>query len=477
MQATAPSGYTLTSGAQSSTNPTAPITVIAGQTYDKADFGYRNASLNGITDRVWYDADRDGLQDPGEAGIAGVTVNLYADLDGDGSFTKNVIGGKVDVNGDGVIDTSDDCTSCFLGYGIVDGVIYSGGAPLASGALNGVTVISGLLDMNGDGGDPPSRQRHDRGRTASSPPTSRDDAGNFVFTGLANGKYVMEIADNAGQLISYQGTTADAQAYQRAVTVAGADVTGVHFGYAGLGPIGNTVFSDANGNGVQDPGESGIAGVTVKLYRDANGNSVFDPVTDNLVATTTTNGSGNYAFNDLVAGTYFVSIDKGQPALSGYTSTTTTDQELANETGASGSTTEIDVTLTAGVTTIRVIGGSLDMNGDGVITPADNGFANGVTSHRRQLDLNGDGSINASDAGWWNGIRVIGGQLDVNADGAINTGATAPTTAMWRSASRASSMPTSAIGMPVWPTSPAWYSTTSTRTGCTTAPASRSSPA
>ena len=37
---------------------------------------------------------------------------------------------------------------------------------------------------------------------------------------------------------------------------------------AGLadGTIGNFVWNDLNGNGVQDPGEPGIAGVTVRLY-------------------------------------------------------------------------------------------------------------------------------------------------------------------------------------------------------------------
>ncbi len=77
-----------------------------------------------------------------------------------------------------------------------------------------------------------------------------DSNGNFSFNGLPNGKYVMEIADNAGQLINYQGTTADAQAGYRGETIASASLTGEHFGYAGLGPIGDTVFSDHDGDGL-----------------------------------------------------------------------------------------------------------------------------------------------------------------------------------------------------------------------------------
>jgi len=73
------------------------------------------------------------------------------------------------------------------------------------------------------------------------------------------------------------------------------------------GSIGNFVWSDANFNGIQDLGETGIAGVTVKL-RDAN---------NNLLATTTTNANGQYDFTNLANGTYVVEI----VTPSGYTPT------------------------------------------------------------------------------------------------------------------------------------------------------------
>ena len=50
--------------------------------------------------------------------------------------------------------------------------------------------------------------------------------------------------------------------------------------------IGNRIWRDGNGNGIQDPGEAGIAGVAVELYRS-----------DTLVGTTTTAGDGTYLFN------------------------------------------------------------------------------------------------------------------------------------------------------------------------------------
>ena len=58
------------------------------------------------------------------------------------------------------------------------------------------------------------------------------------------------------------------------------------------------MWNDANGDGVQDAGEAGINGVTVELLDSAN----------NVIATTTTSGDGNYTFGNLDAGTYTVRV-------------------------------------------------------------------------------------------------------------------------------------------------------------------------
>jgi hypothetical protein len=51
--------------------------------------------------------------------------------------------------------------------------------------------------------------------------------------------------------------------------------------------IGNRIWQDGNGNGVQDPNEAGINGVTVELYQAGV-----------LVGSSTTTGDGNYLFNE-----------------------------------------------------------------------------------------------------------------------------------------------------------------------------------
>src|SRR5205807_109436 len=65
--------------------------------------------------------------------------------------------------------------------------------------------------------------------------------------------------------------------------------------------IGDFVWQDANGNGIQNSGEAGIKGVTLTLTgTDHNG----VPVTDHA----TTDSTGHYLFTE-IAGTYIVTVD------------------------------------------------------------------------------------------------------------------------------------------------------------------------
>jgi hypothetical protein len=65
------------------------------------------------------------------------------------------------------------------------------------------------------------------------------------------------------------------------------------------GSIGDFVWNDLNGNGIQDTGEPGIAGVTVTL--ETGSGASFQSVTD---------AEGAYLFGNLCAGTYTVEVDE-----------------------------------------------------------------------------------------------------------------------------------------------------------------------
>jgi len=85
---------------------------------------------------------------------------------------------------------------------------------------------------------------------------------------------------------------------------------GANFGLSGcgtppppLGSIGDTVYCDSNGNGIQDAGEPGIPGVKVTLLcKDANGNTIAS-------AMAITDANGKYLFVDVPAGSCTVTVD------------------------------------------------------------------------------------------------------------------------------------------------------------------------
>jgi len=132
------------------------------------------------------------------------------------------------------------------------------------------------------------------------PKATTNSSGNYSFTGLVAGTYIVRqiLPTGDNQIFPTLG-------YGNHVTVAaGQTATGANFGdqkaAVALGSISGTVFVDINGNGKQDPGEPGIAGVTV--YDDANNNGKLDPGE----ISTVTNSSGVYTFSNLPAGAYLI---------------------------------------------------------------------------------------------------------------------------------------------------------------------------
>ena len=79
--------------------------------------------------------------------------------------------------------------------------------------------------------------------------------------------------------------------------------------------FGNRVWDDQNGNGIQDPGEAGISGVTVRLYTPGGPDGSIGTVGDNAtaIAVTVTNANGEYYFRVVDADNN--GYPDGQPGL------------------------------------------------------------------------------------------------------------------------------------------------------------------
>jgi len=206
--------------------------------------------------------------------------------------------------------------------------------------------------------------------------TTTDSQGHYLFTNVTPGNgYYTEVTGGLPSGLSQTAPSGHTDNRSNAFNLsAGGNVTDVNLGYrgaAGTATIGDTVWSDANGNGAQDAGEPGIAGVTVRLYTDTNGNGIIDG--GETYITTTTGPGGTYLFTGVAAGqNYIVNVPSGQAVLSGYSQTTA-------------------FTL-----------GYLNAAANTAYLTADFGFRNTSTytiTDRVWYDANGNGSVNGGETG------------------------------------------------------------------------------
>jgi uncharacterized surface anchored protein len=393
---------------------TAPVTLQSGQNNPNVDAGlYRNAELG---DKVWYDTNKNGAQDAGEAGVQGVKVSLLdaagnvvttqtTDASGNYLFT-NLKPGTYSVQFDkatlptGYVFTSKDAAA--------DGV--DSDADTATGKTIQTVLDSGESDKTWDAGivaNPGSisgtvREDLDNNNSGDTPiagvtvqlkdstgtvvqTTTTDANGNYTFNNVPAGTYTVVETNKPGYLDV--GDTDGGNPNSIAVTLTpGASSTGNDFVDERTAAIGDKVWLDKNANGVQDAGEAGIAGVAVKLL-DSTGT---------VVGSSTTDANGNYQFSNLTPGDYAVQIT----APTGYFASPkdqggndATDSDIDPTTGKTINTTlsagETDLTWDAGLYQKASLGDKvwLDTNKNGVQDTGEAGVS-GVTV--KLLDSNGN---------------------------------------------------------------------------------------
>jgi len=329
-------------------NTKATVSISGSNIYGAYDFGYRRAGTSSIGDTLYADWDGDGTQDTGEEGIANVTVTLIRDINGDGVR---------DCGTDTICGNADD----------VD-VVRAVTSTNASGSYLFSSLPAGTWIVQVDQGDTDFTTAY----TSLSQTQDPDQAG--VCT-VCDGKALVTTNGSAAVL------TAD-------------------FGYrpTGFGSIGDFVWNDANGNGLQDASETGLINVGVTLYEDGNANGVID-AGDAVVGTTVTDGSGLYHFYNLPVRRYLVDIDQTDAQIP-------TDA-YGNRYVLSGGTDPHAVNLAA----------------NQQYTAADFGFGPGGTIGDRVFrDDNGDGGQSANEPGL-NNVTV---QLysDNDANGVFSVGDT-----------------------------------------------------
>jgi len=413
------------------------ISLEPGETNLTIDAGFILKNLN-LGNFVWFDQNANGIQDAGEVGVAGVTVNLYADADGDNEPDGAAIA-TTNTNADGLYGFSSLATGKYIvgvvlpaGYdatvetatsdtpdnddntdnnGVLttSGELFSNfitltnaGEPTADGDGNNgnLTLDFGLIgdaslgnfvwnDLNADGiqdavepGIPGVTVTLTYPNSATLATVTNAD-GLYLFSNLAPGTYSVTFGTPAGFASSPSNAGADdakdsdpvAAVVSGIALAIGEENLTIDAGFFQKASLGDLVFNDVNRNGIQDPEELGIPDIAVTLYSCA----------DVLVSTTTTNANGIYSFNDLTPGSYYVvftapSDYSFSPANQG--GDITKDSDADPLTGKAACVTlaggESNITVDAGLYQLASLGDFvwMDGNANGIQEPGEIGIPN-----------------------------------------------------------------------------------------------------
>ena len=427
---TRPAGYWLTqqdqggddtvdSDADPATGRSSPVTLVSGEDNTTLDAGlYQPAAVG---DYIWLDENWDGIQDPGEAGIPNVRVELLTngtviattitDLNGlylftdlrPGTYTVRVdvttlapdlagnqtfdIDGTLDHQAQVVLPSGSVYREADFGYNWSPSIPDQG----AIGDRVWVdTDADGVQDLGEPGipsvtvnllADPAGTGNY----TSLVATTQTDAAGLYNFPGLDVGAYVVRV-DPATLPTGYTQTgdpdffgaavpagQRDNRTTQPIILSPGDVFVNADFGYrfpAGS-DLGDLVFFDANADGAFNAtdGDSGIAGVTVVLL---NGSGF-------VIASTITDANGGYLFTGLPAGTYTVWVNDSENVLDGRVQTADPDGGFDSRSTATLDGVNDNLTQDHGYTADRhdplrgLIGDTifLDRNGNGAADPGE----------------------------------------------------------------------------------------------------------
>jgi large repetitive protein len=392
---TLPSGTSQTFDLNGPFDHSATVTLLAAEHRGDLDFGYRG--VLSIGDLVWEDANADGLV----TFLGSTTYDIYngrVDINNDGSAnasddgflgTMRVINGYLDIDDDNVAPVDSDDDGLFMGYNVFNGGLDINGNGSISTADDGTATydayepgVSGVrvfIDMDGDAVFDPTE-----------PSAVTNSAGAYSIGGLYNRTYAVRV-DPSTLPASYVGTydlTAPVTDHAASVVLSGSSRTDVDFGYRNDASIGDLVWNDRDADGVRDPGEPGVEGVTV--YIDSDGDNLFDQGSEPYDITDL---NGNYRIENLVAGTYTLRVEFStlpQGFTQTYDLNGAIDHEADRVLAAAEDASDVDFGYRASASFGDFVWN--DADADGV---QDGGEA-GINGVRVYLDINGNGSFDSA---------------------------------------------------------------------------------
>lgn len=323
------------------TNKTTCFNLVSGQADHDKDIGlFQRASIG---DFVWEDINGNGIQDNGEPGLGQIHVelhdclgnmlqsqttsangqylfadlspgmyNIYFDIPGGYEITGLQQGNNDQVDSD--CDPQTGMTRCEVLVSSEDNLNFDAG--LYQPASIGDLVWDDLnVDGIQDPGEPGVSEikvilEDCNGIRLDS--TITDPDGIYTFEDLKPGTYILNFGENNDTYFTAVNSGNDVQLDSDVAPFTGKTTCFLlesnaidnswDAGLAFTGDVGDLVWEDMNGNGIQDTGEPGFAMIPVRLYR-------MEGIMSYLFSETFTNVQGNYIFEDVPPGNYFVEFE------------------------------------------------------------------------------------------------------------------------------------------------------------------------
>ena len=338
-----------------------PIKLASSAADNTAYFAYSSA-LGSVSGYYWYDTDEDGIKDSNEPAVVAGTVTLYAVNSGqtiattitDSSgfytlsgtpqnyqvrftlpsiiytFTATDTSGSSDNAFDrdiNIVAIDSDCnpnghTASFnLQSNAENNPLDAGLIPAAANSTGSISGLTWFDDEDGirqnnetllAGIEVELRNSSDNSLVASTITSSANhNFGKYSFNAVPYGDYYVQFvainnyqftianvgSDDSRDSDADSNTAKSASFSLNSASFPNLDA-GINYGAITPATIGNYVWLDNNINGLQESTEDGVLGVIIELYDLSN----------NLIKSTTTSGSGAYQLTNIYPGNYYVLV-------------------------------------------------------------------------------------------------------------------------------------------------------------------------